>query len=74
MVAGAEVSAVSWVLAELITGGHLRISLDNLVAISNEALAREKAQSMYDFEEGAYVGVSGIDRDAEDYYNITYGK
>jgi hypothetical protein len=69
-----NITAVSWLVAELITCYNLRISLDGLVALSNEALAREKAQSMYDFEEGVYVGVTGIDRDAEDYYNITYGK
>ena len=69
-----QTTAVAWLVAELLTNGNLRISLDGLNALANEALEKEKAQSMYDFEEGVYVGVTGIDRDAEDYYNITYGK
>jgi hypothetical protein len=71
---GNNITAVSWLVAELLTNGNLKISLDGLVALSKKALEIEKEQieEAYwaSYKEGQYSG----DKTAEEYYNETYGK
>lgn len=69
-----KITAVSWLVAELLTNGNLKISLDGLVALSNKALEMEKQQIedayWVSYKEGQYSG----DKTAEEYYNETYGE
>ena len=69
-----NITAVSWLVAELLTNGNRKISLDGLVALSKKALEMEKEQieEAYwaSYKEGQYSG----DKTAEEYYNETYGK
>lgn len=67
-----QTSAVAWLVAELLTNGNLRISLDGLNALANKALEMEKMQITNAFLSGD--NQQGYYLEPELYYEETYGE
>jgi hypothetical protein len=67
-----QTTAVAWLVAELLTNGNLRISLDGLNALANKALEMERMQIINAFLSGD--NQQGYYLEPELYYEETYGE